>query len=187
MDLTLLYTGADKFYDVQRNIDKSIGGFVSNSVLANNAIGNLFSDISYFGIQENSVETKAIAIENTKGSDITNLNFYYDFEGITPDKSLCKFEFAFVTLLDGEYKRMEKIGNFRSSPAYAEFITPDPIGVANKSLVMPTFTDGTRIGMWIRRTVNVYESMQEMTCEELETYLNEIKRRSEVKLYFEFD
>lgn len=178
--MRLYYTGSELYLGKQTNIDKSIGGYVSESAVPNNQIGNLFSDISYYGIQNGAIETKGVILKNEHPSgDLTNVNFYYEF---AQTENLCTFEFAFVTLIDSD-KQMEKIPNYKSLPLYATFV--NPLEVANKVLVDANFTANKTIGLWVKRTVD--QSLLDKSCEEIAALLENIEKKSYVNLIFEFD
>lgn len=77
--MELFYTGADFYNTTQNNIDKSLGGYLSNSKVPSNMLNNLFSDISKLSRERGYVETKAIVLKNTSGATKTNVKLYHNY------------------------------------------------------------------------------------------------------------
>jgi hypothetical protein len=92
--MQLFYTGAQAFLQSQTNPFYSLGGFVSNTPLANGQIGNIFSDISRYSEEFGNFEVKAIALINTRGSAVSGpITLYFDYpKSSTVDFSLPDLE-----------------------------------------------------------------------------------------------
>ena len=73
------YTGSEFYNAVQNNVEKSIGGYLSSSQVPNQSLNNVFSDISKISKEQGLVETKAIVLKNTTGTDVTNVNLYQNY------------------------------------------------------------------------------------------------------------
>lgn len=118
--MRLYYTGSSKPAIPQTNPDKSLGGFMSSSLLPNDFFNNIFSDVSKLSIQNKLVETRAVALLNEEiDGDVESIRLYY----IYPENTQIKLQVAAVrTTLDncGD-PVMEKIPSLRGKPLYATF------------------------------------------------------------------
>lgn len=74
--ITILYTGASKFEEVQQNPALSLGGYISSSEVPNGYIGNLFGSISKYTVFQNKQEVRILAIKNVGVSPLTNIRIY---------------------------------------------------------------------------------------------------------------
>lgn len=62
------YTGAVKTDQIQTDISKSLGGWISSSIIPNSKLGNLFSGISQLLIENPKSQIKVIALKNLTGA-----------------------------------------------------------------------------------------------------------------------
>lgn len=147
--MKIYYTGADTYNSEQKDKDKSLGGYKSSTLIPNDILSNLFSEISMYTLDNKLRETRGLIIHNDSGVDYTDLYIYFDKEV----DSIGKFEVAAVLLtpnVDGEIF-MEEIGNVRGTPFIGNFVEADT--VTNQQLLANTFEDNSYIGLWIRRSI----------------------------------
>jgi len=153
------YTGATKYLGEQIKPQYSLGGYVSNSIIPNGQLANLFSEISQLTYEKNSFEVKAIVLKNTLGVAANNIYFWFENEvGNYGD-----FELAVVTLnQDSDFGfYMEQIQNCRSLPYYATFYTAN--GEANKRL-LGNLGANEYLGIWLKRTLNLPNMADANSC-----------------------
>lgn len=151
--IRFLYTGATENLGEQIDPERSLGGFVSKTIIPNRK-NNLFQDISYLTMRNETEEFRAIIIENKFNVDLNNVKIGYLY-----DKRLYDIEIALVEL--NEDGKMEMISNSRSQPYYAEFfdasITPDQ----DDSFDIEVMTVGQKFGIWVKRKVKQVEPQEE--------------------------
>lgn len=157
------YTGADTANAIQNSIQESLGGFIASSLVPNNVLNNLFSDISKLGQERGYIETIALILKNTTGATVTTVELFYDY----PTNELVTLEINPVTLINNE--SMERIPNFRATPLTGTFVEAD--GVGNKVLLATSLDDDEGIGIWFRRTINTPDLLDAIDCEDLEAFL----------------
>lgn len=117
----LYYTGAKNYLQPQNEIAKSIGGYISNTLIPKDILNNLFSDITNFSIKKNKTDTKCIAIKNASSSNIVNMSV----SASTLSTNAFEYEFAFVqpTTDACNANAFELLTNSEQIPYYANFIT----------------------------------------------------------------
>lgn len=179
MSIVLLYTGAQNFDTPQIEASKSLGGFVSSSIIQNDVLNNLFGDITNYTIQKSSSDTKCIAIKNT-GPTITDLTIYYE----SPVNSLFDYFIGAVSPTTNECNEsiFEQLQNSESSPYYCTFYNPNTeltkINVGNIA------ADGY-LGLFIKRKFkqSVIDNTDFCSTQTIEDLQNQSKLET-VKLYF---
>ena len=85
--MIFFYTGAVKNGQSQQIPAKSLGGWISNSVIPNSMLGNLFAGISESMIQNPKTQIRVIALQNLTGST-KNIKIYTE----TPVDSYSTFK-----------------------------------------------------------------------------------------------
>jgi len=153
------YTGAFKGGDVQTEPGKSLGGYVSQSVIPNSFLGNIFSGVSRLTFERNIQDTKAVVLKNETGVDVKNINFYFNI----PITSPFGFKVAFVQLAKddcGDY--MEKLPNSESLPYSGTFY--EPFDQAHKINIGDLDKDAI-LGIWLQRYVK--SNPGNTTCQQL--------------------
>jgi hypothetical protein len=150
--MQFFYTGADAYNRPQVNSDKSLGGWVSNSLVPSGRVANLFSTESYKTYINGSFETKALVMMN-EGADVTGLKFGYIYP--SGYASYFKIEVAFVNLQSPNFQKMEQIMTSADTPYYGQFAEAliDPDLSIDDSLVIGNFISGAKLGVWVRRTL----------------------------------
>lgn len=164
--MVFLYTNSKIYQGTQNNPDLSLGGLISSTIVPNTKLNNIFSDISAFGKQNLSVETKAIALKNTTGNTVNNvlLGFRY------PASPIFKLEIAIVTL-DNTNQFMEAINSSGDSPYNATFYEAFISDSEDHSLSLGSMINNAVFGIWVRRTILQQSSM---TIDQENTFLKSI-------------
>lgn len=148
--MVLYYTNSNTYLGQQNNPAESIGGFLSGSVVPNNFLGNLFSDISFNSVKQKRIDTRAIVLQNTTGVNVTNIIFGFKY----PINPSFKLEAAFVTL-DSTGQKMEKLQNGNASPYNAVWQEPSIITAGpDNSVNIGDLAINVKLGIWLRRTMN---------------------------------
>lgn len=159
------YTGASEDGAVQPIARQSIGGYVSSSVVQNDVLNEIFSNIS-LNTEKNN-QYRLLALKNILSSDVENViaKFYIN------DEAIAEFEVAFVypTKDDCDKDIFEQVSTQYSKPFTGEFV-PVTDGMA---LSLGDLAAAGVIGIWIVRKYDT-ASNPTKTCEELEDdYTNE--------------
>lgn len=154
--MKIYYTGADTFDGEQKDKDKSLGGYKSSTLIPNDVLGNFFSEISMYGLDEKLRETRALIVYNEGNDSLENLNIWFD----KLTNSLGKFEVAAVGLTPDSQGEvfMEKIDNIRATPFTGTFVEADTS--ANKQLLSASFDSKAYLGLWIRRSLSASDKAQ---------------------------
>jgi len=121
--MKLYLSGATHLNSVQKDISKSLGGFISSTSVPNGQLNVLFGDVSIYGEENSTQETIAIFLKNDSKDEISNLilqQIYNNNLGV--DDNLCKFEWAVVE--PNEQGFIERIGNRSEIPFDADFFEP---------------------------------------------------------------
>jgi len=156
--MILLLSGATHKNAQQLDLNKSLGGLVSSTPVPNGRINGLFSDVSNYTINNNSVETVGVFLHNNTENDLANLTLQQIYE----ENNLCKFEFAVVSVTDTG--AMELIGSRFEEPFYANWFEP-----TDQTLVKDLFKSDELIGLWIRRSIIKQEDNAIDPCVNMES------------------
>jgi hypothetical protein len=186
MSLQILFSGASTKDGVQTNSDKCLGGFISCSPAPNNAINELFSDISLLGQMKNSVEVKAFFIKNI-GAKKINLKFFFQREQ-TNATDYSFFEVCFVNPLNEN--QIEVIPSIRSSPQNGTFYDEMSIGNIGSAIILGDFNPNQTLGMWLRRTIVYNERIAKFTTPDILKTFQEtefIVKSEKISLVFDWD
>lgn len=149
--MQFLYTGASAFQGTQNDPNNSLGGLISNSVVSNNKLSNLFNDFSWQAVQEKRTETRALVLQNVLGFDCTDVLFGYVYP--TTPSATFDLQIAFVALTEGATS-MERIPNGGGTPIYATFeeanIDPSADPPVNNSIDIGALASNAMIGIWLQ-------------------------------------
>jgi hypothetical protein len=157
--MQLLYTNSTKFNKPQEDASKSLGGFISSSEVQDQLIGNIFGDLSKYGIYNNlnKGEYRCIAIKNDGTTTLTGLDVFFSY----PDESqsdsntdlFATFQLAFEDpqVDDCGDLFLSKITSFYAKPSNIDFVSID--GNMN-ALSLPDLAPGQYLGIWIKRMIN---------------------------------
>lgn len=144
------YTGSITYLGTQNDPSQSLGGFISATLVPNDQLNNLFSDLSWQTVVSKRPETRGLILKNTLGTDAIGVTFGY----IYPANPTFKIEVAFVTLNPSNPQVIEKIPNSQASPYAATFTEAniDPSHSIDNSVSIGDLLNGASIGLWLRRT-----------------------------------
>ena len=156
--MELLYTGAIKQDSEQLDSNISLGGFVSNSVIPNDTLSNIFSQASILSVQNNRRETKMIAVKNNNLDIVTELLFKFSIE----NDSICKYKIAFVKpTIVGNDSCFEQIANVNALPYYAKFLPIEN----NSTFEIESLSKDTYLGIWLVREYDqTVDSLKKKKC-----------------------
>jgi hypothetical protein len=149
--MQFFYTGSSTFQGQQNDPNLSLGGFISSTVVSNNSLNNIFSDLSYQTVQQKRQEVRGLILKNTLGTDATTISFGYQY----PDVPTFKLEVAFVAINLSTPQVIEKIANGQANPYFATFVEANmdlAHGIDN-SVDIGNLLNGTSVAIWFRRTV----------------------------------
>jgi hypothetical protein len=163
--MQILYTGAPEQNSPQLDPGLSLGGFVSNSLVANDTLSNIFSSASLLSIQNKRREIKMLALKNNEGDIVTDLIFKFAKEV----DSICNYKVAFVTptvLGDGSVC-FESIVNTNALPYYATFQNV----INNSTFNIASLANNGYLGIWLMREFDyTSEDLKSKTCAEWLTF-----------------
>ena len=145
--MILYYTGADKGSYPQTFSNKSLGGYISSSVLPNGGLDNLFEKVGKSDIRQRRISVRCIALKNFFPDTKQNFKIYSELG----ENSLCTLKIAVVQpSIDpvGNFPYFEQIGDSESLPYYSDFQTYE--GEAN-ALIVPELLPQSYVGIWIMR------------------------------------
>lgn len=147
--MILLYTGANAPNVAQINPEKSLGGFVSSSLVPNGRLGNLFSAISKTAVIEQREEIRMIALKNTTGNPITGLVIYTN----NKNKSYFLKIAAVASGLNSKNELMfEQLMDGQSLPYQAELSQHEG---NDNALDIGDIANDQVIGIWVQRELDI--------------------------------
>jgi len=168
--IKLYYTGALENGAEQKEIHKSLGGYISGTQIPNGRKNNLFRDISYYTKVKNENEIICIAAKNITDTQLQDVTLYANVpEGykllaaiVTPNISSCGAPI------------FEELKTQRDLPYYAEF---NDITSQQNEILIGTIEPQSYIGIFLQRlksadTQNISECDN---VEELAQSTNSIK------------
>lgn len=148
--LNILYTGADAALAGQGESNKSLGGYISNTPIPNNFIGNLFPTISQLSQQEAREEVRVIAVQNNSGAAFTSFEIYIDLGDEETNEAEWEIGMQAAYLDDCGDLIVETIPNPYASPINVTM--QDAVGYNNK-LTLPNLEDQAYVGIFIQRKI----------------------------------
>jgi hypothetical protein len=178
--MKLFYTGAEYFGVAQNSSLKSLGGFISTTIVPNNSLSNVFPEISSLGMQNGSFEVRGLVLKNTTGVVVQNIYLYQTYP-VTDKKA--KIEWAVVTIPDA--KKMEQLSSPNSEPyQIGEWI--EPVGVGDKELLIASLPVDGVIGLWIKRTILTPNPEDAVPGKDLEAYQAAQSKTEEIAVAIEY-
>src|SRR5579872_2493539 len=150
--MQLFYTGASTYQAIQNDPYQSLGGYISSSPVLNNALNNIFGDVSGRAVQKKQIETRGLILRNTLGVDCTDVVIGYELPSQNSPNIL--LEIAFVSLSGVTPMSMEKINNREGSPIFATFENANIIAPnVDNSIDIGSLANDAVIGIWLRLTI----------------------------------
>lgn len=118
--MKLYLSGAQVFKGEQRDVNQSLGGFMSSTPVPNKKLNGIFADVSLFNLKEKTQNVLAIFLYNEGAEAITNITIQNIYQ-VQLGKYInqCDFEFAAVEM--NENGTIELIGSQFEEPFYAEW------------------------------------------------------------------
>jgi hypothetical protein len=149
--MKLFYTGATIAQGVQNDPFQSLGGFASSSPVPNNALNNLFSDLSYTGAMQKKQVTRGLILQNTLGFDCTDVLFGYQYPAFVG--ATFKLLTAIVTVNSSQ--SIERIPNSDGTPIYATFTEANivPADSVNNSIDLGPIANNAMLGVWLQLNI----------------------------------
>lgn len=163
--MELLYTNSVKFNQPQEDASKSLGGMISSSEVQDQLIGNIFGDITKYGIYNNlnKGEYRCVAIKNDGNTTLTGLKVFFSY----PDESQSDANTDLFATFQLGFEQpqvdscgdlfLSKITSFYAKPSGIVFQSID--GQANE-LSLPDLAAGQYLGIWIKRSINKLAQQQ---------------------------
>lgn len=176
--IKLYYTTKVAAEDIQTRADLSLGGFKSSTMIPNNSLASLFSDLSLYSIQRNSNEFIAVIATNTSATDIVNINAWFEY----PPMCQRKIEIAAVDLTaEGA---MEGIDSAFSQPYYADFYEAD--GEENK-IQLGGIEAGKSIGIWFKSSIVLQNVEDVYSDENIEANGDPVEEEESIRIIFDWE
>lgn len=181
--LQIFYTGADSPFAKQTDPSKSLGGYVSKSLIPNSDFSNLFGEISQLAREKKSRNIRVIAIKNTSNIAKTGLSVYINPNTETDVKFQLGFQDPDDNLNECKDVCGEKVANQNALPH--TIIMSDVEGVANK-ITLPDLDTGAYMILYITR--EIINGIQSYSYEQLlEQEENPLATFENPELIFEWD
>jgi hypothetical protein len=178
----LYYTGAASFNKPQQDVTKSLGGYISSSIIPNARLNSIFSDNSLRNKNTSDIEVMCIAVKNIATVDLTNFSLYCDF--VQPNLNYT-IEAAIVepSLDDCNNLVFEKLNSSGDLPYYGEF--HDIVTHANE-INIGTFEKGKYIGIYLCKKY-IGNINNQNPCEPIDTDIPETNTTEEIAFHFSWD
>lgn len=144
--IRLYYSGSGKAYETQENATKSLGGFISNSLIPNGTQNSIFSNL--FASKDNRKETKLIVLKNEGVSISTPIKIWIDHTQLVYSEILISGVLPFSD--ECSNFKFENIPSSDSIPTYAEF---EKFDSTDNFLEVESFSNNSYIGLWLHRKV----------------------------------
>lgn len=168
--MQLFLSGAEAFGAMQKDFEKSLGGYMSSTPLPNGKINALFTDIANRALYSDLPyeETVGIFLYNNSGSDKANVSLTQIYQTLfNTDDNQADFEWAAVTAIDNQ--RIEKISSKREIPFNATFVVPTG---RRADGILTILTAGL-----IGQTINILGVSVPLTGNTIATLINDVKAK----------
>jgi hypothetical protein len=174
----LYYTGAKENDGVQTEIQKSLGGYISSSIIPNASLNSLFRDLSEFSKIKNSSEVICVAIKNTLLTPLENFTFYINGLDASID---VKAAFVVPTTDSCGNKVFESIKTQEQLPYYAEFENVDG---EDNAINIGQFPANSFLGLFLQKIIT--PESEQCTAVNFSTITEQEKTQS-LDLVFSWD
>lgn len=145
--MRLLFTGAESYLAKQTDSGLSLGGLISSSIVPNNRMNNLFSDISYISQQYLKTEVRAIILENKELYTAEDVIVGYEYDSENFD-----IDIAFIALASDD-QQMETVTSGEDIPYEAVFQEARKTTSSDGSVNVGDLAVDGRMGIWLRRKI----------------------------------
>ncbi len=161
--MRLYYTNSPKPNQPQLDANKSLGGYISSSIIPNDIKHSLFSEASYYTLKNRYTQIRCFALKNTNGSGIENITLSFKFN---EDNLFNYYIIVSQPTQDECGDVFELIQNDFSSPYEGTF--EEIIDEQILSLDSIVLADGEVVGLWLKRVLKETSTL-EKTCSQLES------------------
>jgi len=163
--MRLFYTGSETFLAEQKNINASVGGFISNVVIPNGRLENFFGEITNYTIDDNLASIIGIVLKNELSNDVEDILLHFDFD----EDTFLKLEIAAVDVTEGEegVLSIEQLRSNRDLPYFVEEFN-EANGEEN-AINIGDLKQGEFVGIWIKRILLEDIKEKNFDCEVLNT------------------
>lgn len=153
------YTGGQ---GIQSDSSKSLGGYISTSLVGNQVNGNIWGDISQLTKATNKSEYRVIAIKNVGDTIATNLTLQINYPR-SDDASDSDNQIDFINILSGFIKvgyaipAPDQCGDLFSETLPTIYSKPLSIALTDASvqpLQLPNIAVGGYVCIYMQRTLN---------------------------------
>jgi hypothetical protein len=147
--MLLFYTGSDQPLGIQKLPEKSLGGFISSSIVPNSQLNNLYSTLTKSDIDNDYSVIRILALTNITSSTITGITIY----PILPTNPYIDIQLAVVLPFVDSCGNLnfERLSSDTSLPYYADFADY----TSSSPLVYSTpLAAGASLGLFILRKIN---------------------------------
>lgn len=169
--MKFFYTNSVKFNQTQLDSSKSLGGYISSSVIPNNLVGNIFGDLTAFTKNQNQDEFRALAIQNDGTVTLTGLRVFLDIDDqASGEGNDFSYELGYLSPSTDDCGDLlsELLPNPYAQPYTVTFYNVD--GEVN-ALALPNLDAGDYFVFYIKRTL-LDSSLQPLTTDQYVAILN---------------
>lgn len=147
--MILYYSGATNPNTDQTIPEKSLGGYISSTIINNGMLNSLFSTISKSTVQKNSRDTRLIVLTNTTGGIAYNVRIYID--NTLADTHSDIVMAAVAPAIDNcGNSYFEQISSPEALPYQAQLSAHNGAG---NEINVGNINNGDSIGIWLSRTI----------------------------------
>jgi hypothetical protein len=143
--MQIYYTNKTSSTLPQKDPNKSLGGYISVSLVPNSIKGALFADIALTDIEKDIKKYIALMLKNTTGATRSSISIWIE----VPEGSVGKYKIGLST--PNAEGQIELIDSSKSKPFYVEFNEASSEGDA---IAIPNLIADAQIGIWIERSVD---------------------------------
>jgi|GEM_PF-4163041 len=180
----LYYTGATASGAQQQEIQKSLGGYISGTIIPNARMNTLFRDITPKSKTYGYTETICIAVKNISSADLLNFKLYCELSSTTPDYTVEASVVVPSTDECGELN-FETLNSADALPYYGTF--NDIVGQANE-INMGTFVKGTYLGIFLCKKFTGTGGQNNVPCNPIDFQSQtEADRTEQINFKFSWD
>ena len=143
----LYYTGSEQFDTPQQEINKSLGGNISSTIIPNSQINSLFRDVSSYSKQKGTSETICIALKNISQNDLLNFTLFCE---LSSEDFTIEAAIALPSINECNIPVFEKLKTSEQSPYYAEF---NNIVNEDNAISIAEFKKDSYLGLFLRKKI----------------------------------
>ncbi len=152
--MRLYHTNSPTLLGEQKNVQKSVGGYLSSSLLLNGSLNNLFQDITWTDLQKSQEiqDVKCLGLVNINDFDVYNVRIHTSL----PVDALIELQLG-VSSANSTGLTFERLTNNKELPLSVNFETYDS---DSNTIVIDSMPANSAVGLWVKRTLKSF-SFQE--------------------------